>query len=146
MQACDCVAWGEMIVSPEMWAPIYLFFGYIPEEGFFGYRVTLFFIFSCLSPYYCPQWLCQLTSSVALCEGSVFCTATPTLVMTCFVGTSHSKRCEVLFYCGLFVCISEIASEVDHFFSYIYWPFACLLGKVSGQVCFPVLNCFFFNC
>ena len=64
-------------------------------------------------------------------EASFFSTTSPTLFIICLFDDSYSERCEVASH-YIFICISLIV--MLNIFSYIYWPFVCLLGR--GKVIF----------
>ena len=59
-------------------------------------------------------------------EGSLFSTSSSTLVIFCLFDNRHCNRCEVISPCGL-TCISLIVMLST--FSYICWPFICLLWR-----------------
>lgn len=73
--------------------------------------------------FYMTEPFCTLTNSV---QGSLFSMSSPTLVIYCLFDNAQSKRCEVIFHCGL-ICISLMITDVEKFLTCICGPSVFLL-------------------
>ena len=85
-----------------------------------------------------PQWLCHSTSPLVVSEGSLFCTTSPTLVVSCHFGNSRPDSWQLTLS---LVCVAQMISDVEHLFKCLLA--GCLyifFGEMCIQVLSPVFN------
>ena len=58
-------------------------------------------------PYCFPQCLHQSAFPSTVCQGTLFCTTLPVLVVCSFVYDGHSDRCEMVSHCGFNLHFSD---------------------------------------
>ena len=87
-----------------------------------------------------PYWLCHFTSPLVVSEGSLFSTTSPTFVVSCHFGNSHSDSWEMTTYSGKFWFALLRWLVMLSIFSSACWPSVCLLWKNVYSDHLPIFN------
>ena len=124
---------------------IFFFWEKYPGAELRDLRVVLFLAFSggftLVSTL--VQWPCQFTFPQTMHKGSLFSTASPTLVISYLFDGSHPNRCEVTSNYSFDSYFHWLITSLS-IFSCTCWPSVCLLWKMSIQILCPSFNRFGF--